>query len=109
MVSPNQAFLKPFNEIAKTDISLATGMGTLIAEESSMIYKIVQDKIEESRGEFSHLEEAVKEQLSSKPKKKKRTKSPKAAADAMGFGMGSPGSSMWDDFNIDDISSDEST
>ena len=109
MVSPNQAFRKASNEIAKTYISLATGMGTLIAEESSMIYKVVQDKIEESRGEFTHLEEAVKEQLSSKPKKKKRTKSPKAAADSGGFSMASPGSNMWDDFNIDDISSDEST
>ena len=85
------------------------GAGTLIADESAEIYKFAQDKIEENRGEFTHLEEAVKEQMSSKPKKKRKTKAAPKAAHGSGFNLGSPGADMWDDFNFDDISSDEST
>ena len=42
------------------------------------IYQTVKEKIEESRGELTHLEEAVEEQMSSKPKKKR--KSPKSSS-----------------------------
>ena len=56
------------------------GLGSLLGEEGTAIYQIVKDTIEENRGEFTHLEEAVKEQMSDKPKKKKRKKgSPKAS------------------------------
>jgi hypothetical protein len=88
-----------------------TGSGTLIAEEGSAIYQVVKDTIEESRGEFTHLEEAVKEQMSEKPKKKRRKKaSPKASASstASNSGVNDFLGGLPADFNLDDISGSDS-
>jgi hypothetical protein len=95
-------FLKDFH-LMKSNAIKFNGSGTLIAEEGSTIFQIVTDKIEESRGELTHLEDAVNEQMSSKPKKKKRSKTSKSAGDSYNLGSGAD---MWDNFNIDDISDD---
>jgi hypothetical protein len=95
---------------------LFSGSGTLIAEEGAAIYEVVKEKIEEGRGELTHLEEAVKDQMSGKPKKKRKKKgSPKAsgASSASGSNTGSAAFSelfqgLPSDFNIDDISYSDS-
>jgi hypothetical protein len=92
---------------------LFSGSGTLIAEEGAAIYEVVKEKIEEGRGELAHLEEAVKEQMSGKPKKKRRKGSPKASGASSAGGSTSAAFSeffegMPADFNIDDISDSDS-
>lgn len=97
-----EIFLKDF-QLMKSNAIKFNGIGTLIADEACTIYQVVKDKIDESRGELTHLEEAVEEQMNSKPKKKRRNKSsPKNSGDS-GYNMGA---GMWDNFNIDDISDD---
>ena len=99
----------------------------MIAEEGSAIYQLVKDKIEETRGEFTHLEEAVKEQMSGKPKKKKKkttkssssansptssssptTPTPPAVSSTVNTVSGMPINlgELPEDFNIEDINSD---
>lgn len=77
------------------------GAGTIIADEGVQIFQIVKDKLEQERGELAHLEEQVQEQLSSKPKKRRKSK---ASAKSGGFDMGS--ADVWASVNFDDISDD---
>jgi hypothetical protein len=51
-----------------------TGIGSLIADEAVAIYEAVKEQVEACRTELNGMEEAVKEQLSGKPKKKKKKK-----------------------------------
>ena len=90
-----------------------TGSGSLIAEEGAAIYQMVKGKIEECRAEFAHLEEAVKEQMSGKPKKKKKKGGPgkssspsPSKSSSMGDGVADYLGSFPENFNIDDIDSD---
>ena len=53
-----------------------------IAKESVAIYDYVRDQIESNRQELSALEEAAKEQLSGKPKKKKKAGASKKSVNA---------------------------
>jgi hypothetical protein len=90
-------------------LTVHAGSGTLIAEEGAAIDQVVKDKVEESRGELTHLEEAVEEQMSSKPKKRKKkgsTKASGASSASFGSGVGDLLGGM--DFNIDDISDSDS-
>ena len=48
------------------------GLNSAIALEAIAIYDFVRDQVESSRDELTALEEAVKEQMSGKPKKKKK-------------------------------------
>jgi len=50
-----------------------------IAQEANAIYDYVKDQVEASRPELAALEEAVQEQLSGKPKKKKKAGSKKSS------------------------------
>ena len=68
-----------FLRIVRLTWFFAAGAGSIIAEEGSAIYQIVEDKINETRGEFTHLEEAVTEQFDKPMKKKRKRASPKAA------------------------------
>jgi hypothetical protein len=81
------------------------GKDAPIAKEGSDIYEVVEKKIIESRGELAHLEEAVKEQMSSKPKKKKKA-SPKASGSSStsGTNMGAAAAVALSqlDFNLSD-------
>jgi hypothetical protein len=56
------------------------GQGDPIAQEAIAIYDFVKDQVEASRGELGTLEEAVKEQMSAKPKKKSKTGGNRKAA-----------------------------
>eukprot|EP00934_Nitzschia_sp_Nitz4_P004104 Nitzschia sp. Nitz4//scaffold390_size11914//842//8150//NITZ4_009014-RA/size11914-snap-gene-0.14-mRNA-1//-1//CDS//3329550186//4094//frame0 len=98
------AFLKDF-ELMKSNAIKFNGAGTLIAEEGCAIYDIVKEKVAESRAELTHLEEAVQEQMSGKPKKKKKKGSPKSASTNVGFSVDAAGLDDID-FNLDDIDSD---
>ena len=82
-----------------------TGKGW-IADEGAAIYQVVKDKIDETRGELTHLEEAVVEQMSEKPKKKKK----RGAANKANSSPASTAASidLPDDFNLDGIDSDDS-
>ena len=83
------------------------GAGTAIAEEGVQIFEVVKSKVEESRGELADLEEAVQEQMSTKPKKK-RTKS-KASSKAMSpaeAAMAAASGDSWADIDFDDLSDD---
>jgi hypothetical protein len=50
------------------------GEGSQIAQEAVAIYDFVRDQVDSSRQELSALEEAVEDQMSGKPKSKKRKK-----------------------------------
>lgn len=81
------------------------GAGTAIAEEGVQIFEMVKTKVEESRGELADLEEAVQEQMSTKPtKKQKKTKS-KTKSKAMSPGDAASGDS-WADIDFDNLSED---
>lgn len=88
-------------------ISMQTGSGTLIAEEGAAIYQVVKEQIDESRAEFTHLEEAVKEQMSGKPKKKRKG-SGKSSSPASGNSRGMTEFGLPENFNLEDLASDDS-
>lgn len=82
------------------------GAGTPVAEESVQIFEFVKSQIEESRGELADLEEAVQEQLSTKPKKKTKSR---AASKANSMGESGTGSGdTWADIDFDNLLSDDS-
>lgn len=85
------------------------GAGTPIANEGIEINKAVKEQIEANQTELKSMEEAVKEQLSGKPKKKKKKKKSAGKKDSSG-GMGLVGDvevNLGDvDFHFDDIDSD---
>jgi hypothetical protein len=98
------AFLKDF-ELMKSNAIKFNGLGAIISEEGSAIYQIVKDKVEESRAELTHLEEAVHEQMSGKPKKRRKKGSPKGS----GGDYAGSGSEIMDfDLNFDGISDSDS-
>ena len=100
------AFLKDF-ELMKSNAIKFNGAGALISEEASAIYQVVKDKVEESRAELTHLEEAVQEQMSGKPKK--RSKKGSKGGSTPGSGFTGSGSDIMDiDFNFDGISDSDS-
>jgi hypothetical protein len=80
----------------------------LIAEEGAAIYEVVKDKLDESRAEFSHLEEAVEEQMSTKPKKRRKNSAGKASPESSAANMGVAEylGGLPDNFNIEDLGSD---
>ena len=53
---------------------MMSGNGSLIADEAVAIHEAVKEQVEACRTELNGMEEAVKEQLSGKPKKKKKKK-----------------------------------
>ena len=65
------SFLKDI-ELMKSNAIKFNGDGSAIAEEGIAIYHVVKEKIDENRAELSHLEEAVREQMSGKTKKRKK-------------------------------------
>jgi len=97
-----EGFLKDF-QLMRANAIKFNGAGTPIAEESVQIFEFAKSKIEESRGEFADLEEAVQEQLSTKPKKK-RTKS-RAKANSSAEAAAASGDS-WADIDFDNLSDD---
>ncbi len=101
------AFLKDF-DLMKSNAIKFNGAGALISEEAIAIYQIVKDKVDESRAELTHLEEAVQEQMSGKPKKRKNKGSSKGGG-TPGSGFAGSGSEIMDlDFNFDGISDSDS-
>ena len=100
------AFLKDF-ELMKSNAIKFNGVGAIISEEGSAIYQIVKERVEENRAELTHLEEAVHEQMSGKPSKRKKKGSPKGGASAGGF-AGSGSEIMDFDWNFDGLSDSDS-
>jgi transcription initiation factor TFIID subunit 1 len=95
------SFLKDF-ELMKSNAIKFNGPGAIISEEAATIYDQVKEKVEESRAELTHLEEAVDEQLNTKPKKRRKKGSPKGSG-------GGFGSDIMDiDFNFDGMSDSDS-
>ena len=92
------------------------GGSSLITGEAVAIHDFVQEQIESNRSELSSLEEAVKEQLSGKPKKKKKKKKRQTKSNASGAGstcatnlgmVSGVEVNLGDlDFKLDDIDSD---
>lgn len=83
------------------------GPGTQIAEEAIQIFEFVKSKIEESRGELASLEEAVQEQMDSKPKKKaKKTKTTVRANNASSGSAAASANDNWADIDFDNLSDD---
>jgi exopolyphosphatase/pppGpp-phosphohydrolase len=86
----------------------------MIADEAVAIYEAVKEQVDANQTELKGMEEAVKEQLSGKPKKKKKKKkiASKKGSAASGDGgtMGTVGGvevNLGDlDFKFDDIGSD---
>jgi exopolyphosphatase/pppGpp-phosphohydrolase len=60
------------------------GQANSIAQEAVAIHEYVKDQIDSNREELSALEEAVEEQMSTKPTKKKKGLSKKAAGASSG-------------------------
>ncbi|CAB9522936.1 Transcription initiation factor TFIID subunit 1 [Seminavis robusta] len=84
------AFVKDF-ELMKNNAIKFNGAGTLIADEAVAMHDAVREQVDASRSELTGMEEAVKEQLSGKPKKKKKKKkagSKKAAEESEEGTMG---------------------
>lgn len=67
------------------------GEGSPIAQEAISIYDYVRDQVDSSRDELNSLEEAVKELMSGKPKKKKKKGLSKSHAAAGGSNVASFG------------------
>jgi len=112
------AFLKDF-ELMKSNAIKFNGPGASISEEAATIYDQVRENIESSRAELSHLEEAVDEQLNTKPKKRRKGSSPKGGGGGGGgslLGSGSSGGgvlghgtdTMDIDLNLDEMSDSDS-
>ena len=59
-------------ELLKNNAVKFNGPGHMIAVEGAEIYDSVREQIESQRVELSELEEAVKEQMEGKPKKRKK-------------------------------------
>lgn len=73
------ALLRDF-ELMKNNAIKFNGQANAIAQEAIAIQDYVKDQIESSRAELSALEEAVEDQMNTKPKKKKKGLSKKAAS-----------------------------
>lgn len=67
-------------ELMKNNAIKFNGPTNLIAVEAVKIYDYVKDQVDANRDELSALEEAVEEQMNTKPKKKKKGVSKKAPA-----------------------------
>ncbi|GKZ00022.1 hypothetical protein MPSEU_000955600 [Mayamaea pseudoterrestris] len=59
-------------ELMKDNAAKFNGPADVIAVEAAAIFEFVRDQIESQRAELSELEEAVKEQMEGKPKKKRK-------------------------------------
>jgi len=99
-----EGFLKDF-QLMRANAIKFNGAGTAIAEEGVQIFDIVKSRIEESRGELADLEEAVQEQLSTKPKKKKTKTKVKAMSPAEAA-MAAASGDTWADIDFDNLSDD---
>mmetsp|Transcript_17160 Transcript_17160/g.41757 ORF Transcript_17160/g.41757 Transcript_17160/m.41757 type:complete len:1420 (+) Transcript_17160:199-4458(+) len=99
-----EGFLKDF-QLMRANAIKFNGAGTAIAEEGVQIFDIVKTRIEESRGELADLEEAVQEQLSTKPKKKKTKTKVKAMSPAEAA-MAAASGDTWADIDFDNLSDD---
>ena len=101
-----EGFLKDFQKMRANAIKF-NGAGTPIAEEAAQIFELAKSKIEESRGEFTDLEEAVQEQMNTKPKKKKRSRaSSKASSLADAAAAASASGDSWAEIDFDNLSDD---
>jgi hypothetical protein len=81
------------------------GTGTLIADEAVAIYEAVKEQVEACRTELNGMEEAVKEQLSGKPKKKKKKKKLGKKGAAAAGGGGTTGLVGGVEVNLGDVAS----
>lgn len=94
--------------------SANSGSGSIIADEGVAIYEVVREQVEANQSELKSMEEAVKEQLSGKPKKKKKKKkstSKKGSASSYDAGttelVGGVEVNLGEiDFEFDDMGSD---
>jgi hypothetical protein len=76
-------------ELMKNNAVKFNGPASPIASEATVIYEYIRDQIESHRAELAELEEAVKEQMDGKPKKKKKAgdgKKTKASGTTASFG-----------------------
>lgn len=108
------AFVKDF-ELMKNNAIKFNGSGTPIADEGVAIYEAVKEQCDANQTELLAMEEAVKEQLSGKPKKKKKkkklsgkksSKNTDVDAAAMDLASGVEVNIGDLDFKFDDIGSD---
>lgn len=99
-----EGFLKDFQRMRANAIKF-NGAGTPIAEEAAQIFELAKSKIEESRGEFADLEEAVQEQMNTKPKKKKRSRASSKASSLAEAAAAASGDS-WAEIDFDNLSDD---
>ncbi|KAL3943904.1 MAG: hypothetical protein SGBAC_002021 [Bacillariaceae sp.] len=99
-----EGFLKDF-QLMRANAIKFNGAGTAIAEEGVQIFEMVKTKVEESRGELADLEEAVQEQMSTKPTKKQKKAKSKTKSKAMSPGDAASGDT-WADIDFDNLSED---
>jgi len=101
-----ESLLKDF-ELIKINAIKFNGSSTLLAEEASAIYDMVNTMIDGSKAELSHLEDAVADQMSTQSSKKKATKRrSSASAAAIGGDVGDLARAS-PDFKLDlDVSDD---
>lgn len=74
-------------ELMKTNAIKFNGQASPITQEAIAIFEYVRDQIESSRSEFLQLEVDVQEQMSGKPKKKKKLGTKKSSASSSNIGM----------------------
>lgn len=98
-----QGMLKDF-ELMKSNAIKFNGLNTLLAAEAIEIYNVVNRLLESNQAELSHLEEAVEDQMSGKPKKKKKITSMKGSGGDMDS-IGGMFSGTAADLNLDELSS----
>eukprot|EP00536_Pseudo-nitzschia_multiseries_P002842 jgi/Psemu1/322735/estExt_fgenesh1_pg.C_390042 len=101
------SMLKDF-ELVKTNAIKFNGASALLAEEAIAIYDMVKNLIDESRAELSLLEEAVADQMSTQPNKKKTTRKKSATATTVSSGDGGVLAGLSGNINLDFEFSDDS-
>lgn len=109
-----EAFLRDY-ELMKNNAVKFNGNASPISDEGIAIYEAVKSEISANQSELKTMEEAVKEQLSGKPKKKRKKKglvSKKASSTPSGTNMGMVGGvevnlgDLSQNMTLDDIDSD---
>ncbi|KAG7357332.1 DUF3591 domain containing protein [Nitzschia inconspicua] len=107
------AMLKDF-QLMKSNALKFNGADSVIGAEASAIYDMVCKRVEANRAELSHLEEAVADQMNTKPPKKRRKKGdpkpPKKSSASKTAASSSIDHSILDglskEINLDDIDFD---
>jgi hypothetical protein len=96
-------------ELMKSNAIKFNGQANPISQEAVSIHDFVRDQVESKRAELSALEEAVSEQMSTKPKKKRKTGTTKKSANAASGTVASVGGvsvNLGDVSHFDGIDSD---